>query len=225
MLTGRALRWIPGRPDGVALRPVSVRQFRRAAVRDSFPPSITPVYSFPDGVPRAAARRARCRHGGSVDSRSRPSRLDGRRFGPQQSTRPRLRSEWRPLHRRSGQGGNGPTVQAAKGPVFRFRSAPPAFIAWCRDRPTRRLPPGSPTSSTWSLTPTATSTSSKSTATACSISPRSAGSRVNTNGSVQTIASEGLVMPGCITIGPDGAIYVSNYSMSPDIGEVMRIQP
>ncbi len=49
--------------------------------------------------------------------------------------------------------------------------------------------------------------------------------RVNTDGSVQTIASDGLVMPGGMTIGPDGAIYVSNYSTSPDVGEVVRIQP
>ena len=40
-----------------------------------------------------------------------------------------------------------------------------------------------------------------------------------------TIASEGLIMPGGITIGPDGAIYVSNYSTSAGIGEVVRIQP
>lgn len=49
--------------------------------------------------------------------------------------------------------------------------------------------------------------------------------RVNTDGSVQTIASDGLVMPGGMTIGPDGAIYVSNFSTSPDVGEVVRIQP
>lgn len=43
--------------------------------------------------------------------------------------------------------------------------------------------------------------------------------------SVETIASDGLVMPGGMTIGPDGAIYVSNYSTMPGIGEVIRIQP
>jgi glucose/arabinose dehydrogenase len=50
--------------------------------------------------------------------------------------------------------------------------------------------------------------------------------RVNVSDqSVETIASEGLVMPGGLTIGPDGAIYVSNYSTMADIGEVIRIQP
>lgn len=49
--------------------------------------------------------------------------------------------------------------------------------------------------------------------------------RVNTDGSVQTIPSDGLVMPGGMTIGPDGAIYVSNFSTSPGVGEVVRIQP
>ncbi|MGH7947002.1 MAG: ScyD/ScyE family protein, partial [Opitutaceae bacterium] len=40
-----------------------------------------------------------------------------------------------------------------------------------------------------------------------------------------TVASEGLVMPGGMTIGPDGAIYVSNYSAMPGLGQVVRIQP
>ena len=40
-----------------------------------------------------------------------------------------------------------------------------------------------------------------------------------------TIASEGLVMPGGMTIGPDGAIYVSNFSTSSGTGQVVRIQP
>jgi sugar lactone lactonase YvrE len=46
---------------------------------------------------------------------------------------------------------------------------------------------------------------------------------------VVTIAQEGLVMPGGMTIGPDGAIYVSNFSTSPGTGpvtgQVVRIQP
>jgi sugar lactone lactonase YvrE len=42
---------------------------------------------------------------------------------------------------------------------------------------------------------------------------------------VVTIASEGLVMPGGMTIGPDGAIYVSNFSTMSTIGQVVRIQP
>jgi hypothetical protein len=32
-------------------------------------------------------------------------------------------------------------------------------------------------------------------------------------------------MPGGMTIGPDGAIYISNYSTWATIGEVIRIQP
>jgi hypothetical protein len=49
--------------------------------------------------------------------------------------------------------------------------------------------------------------------------------RINLNGTVETIASEGLVMPGGMVIGPDGAIYVSNFSTAPGAGEVIRIQP
>lgn len=42
---------------------------------------------------------------------------------------------------------------------------------------------------------------------------------------VDTIASDGLVMPGGMTIGPDGAIYVSNFSVSAGGGQVVRIVP
>lgn len=43
--------------------------------------------------------------------------------------------------------------------------------------------------------------------------------------SVETIASDGLVMPGGMTIGPDGAIYLTNFGTSPGTGEVVRIEP
>ena len=44
-------------------------------------------------------------------------------------------------------------------------------------------------------------------------------------GSTVTIASDGLVMPGGMVIGPDAALYLSNYSASPGVGEVIRLQP
>lgn len=48
--------------------------------------------------------------------------------------------------------------------------------------------------------------------------------RVNAGShTVDTVASEGLVMPGGMAIGPDGAIYISNFSTSPGIGEVIRL--
>jgi hypothetical protein len=40
---------------------------------------------------------------------------------------------------------------------------------------------------------------------------------------VVTVASEGLVMPGGMTIGPDGDIYISNFSTAPAVGEVIRL--
>ena len=50
--------------------------------------------------------------------------------------------------------------------------------------------------------------------------------RINAgSGTVDTVASQGLVMPGGMVIGPDGAIYVSNFSVAAGIGEVVRIQP
>lgn len=57
-------------------------------------------------------------------------------------------------------------------------------------------------------------------------SPTGRLARVNAaDSSVTTIASNGLVMPGGIAIGPDGAIYVTNYGNAPGVGEVVRIQP
>jgi hypothetical protein len=48
--------------------------------------------------------------------------------------------------------------------------------------------------------------------------------RVNAGShTIDTVASEGLVMPGGMAIGPDGAIYISNFSTSPGVGEVIRL--
>lgn len=43
-------------------------------------------------------------------------------------------------------------------------------------------------------------------------------------GSPEVIASDGLVMPGGLVIGPDGALYVSNFSVMPGAGQVVRIE-
>ncbi len=44
-----------------------------------------------------------------------------------------------------------------------------------------------------------------------------------TTGVRTTIASEGLVFPGGVVVGPDGALYVTNHSNSPTGGQVLRI--
>ena len=49
--------------------------------------------------------------------------------------------------------------------------------------------------------------------------------RVNANGSQTVIATPGLVKPGGIAIGPDGALYVTNRSIFAGTGEVVRIVP
>jgi len=49
--------------------------------------------------------------------------------------------------------------------------------------------------------------------------------RVDSNGNRTEVASLGLVAPGGVAIGPDGAWYVSNYAIFPGIGEVVRIDP
>jgi hypothetical protein len=41
----------------------------------------------------------------------------------------------------------------------------------------------------------------------------------------RTVIASNLVKPGGITIGPDGALYVTNRSIFPGIGEVVRIVP
>lgn len=47
--------------------------------------------------------------------------------------------------------------------------------------------------------------------------------RVNRDGSKTVIASEGLVAPGGLTFGPGGAAYVTNFSIFPGEGQVVRM--
>jgi hypothetical protein len=49
--------------------------------------------------------------------------------------------------------------------------------------------------------------------------------RVRRNGTRTELAEGVLTAPGGIAIGPDGALYVTNNSIFPGIGEVLRIQP
>ena len=49
--------------------------------------------------------------------------------------------------------------------------------------------------------------------------------RVTRDGTRTVIASTGLVRPGGVTIGSDGALYVTNRSTSVGGGEVVRIVP
>jgi DNA-binding beta-propeller fold protein YncE len=44
-------------------------------------------------------------------------------------------------------------------------------------------------------------------------------------GAAVVIDVPGLIMPGGIAIGPDGALYVTNLSVAPGGGQVLRIQP
>jgi len=48
--------------------------------------------------------------------------------------------------------------------------------------------------------------------------------RINPNGT-QTVLSTSLIKPGGVAVGPDGALYVTNRSISAGTGEVVRIQP
>ncbi len=49
--------------------------------------------------------------------------------------------------------------------------------------------------------------------------------RINANGSQTVIPTPGLIKPGGIAIGPDGALYVTNRSIEAGTGEVVRIVP
>jgi hypothetical protein len=48
---------------------------------------------------------------------------------------------------------------------------------------------------------------------------------VGREGKRKVVASKGLVAPTSVAVGPKGGIYVSNFGVSPDQGEVVRIQP
>ena len=49
--------------------------------------------------------------------------------------------------------------------------------------------------------------------------------RVNADGSQTVIPTPGLVKPGGMTFGPDGALYITNRSIFPGTGEVVRLVP
>lgn len=49
--------------------------------------------------------------------------------------------------------------------------------------------------------------------------------RVYPDDSRETVASDGLVAPGGVAVGPDGALYVTNFSIFPGAGQVVRIEP
>lgn len=44
-------------------------------------------------------------------------------------------------------------------------------------------------------------------------------------GAVTTLATTGLVMPGGVTVGPDSNVYVTNQSVAPGAGQVLRFRP
>ena len=49
--------------------------------------------------------------------------------------------------------------------------------------------------------------------------------KVRRNGTRTELAEGALTAPGGIAIGPDGSLYVTNNSIYPKIGEVLRIRP
>lgn len=53
--------------------------------------------------------------------------------------------------------------------------------------------------------------------------PTGAVVRVDTDGTRTVVAREGLILPTGLAIGPDHALYVSNFGLSPDGGQVVRI--
>ena len=49
--------------------------------------------------------------------------------------------------------------------------------------------------------------------------------RINGNGTQTVIASDGLVKPGGVAVGSDGAVYVTTRTNSAGLGEVVRVAP
>ena len=49
--------------------------------------------------------------------------------------------------------------------------------------------------------------------------------KVAPDGTQTILATDGLVAPGGLTIGPDGMIYISNFGIFPGAGEVIRMSP
>jgi hypothetical protein len=49
--------------------------------------------------------------------------------------------------------------------------------------------------------------------------------RVAPDGTRTVIPTPGLIMPGGVAIGPDGAIYMTNFSVLPGGGQVVRVRP
>ena len=49
--------------------------------------------------------------------------------------------------------------------------------------------------------------------------------KVAPDGTKVELASQGLVAPTSVAVGPDGAPYVSNFGIFPDIGTVVRVDP
>ena len=49
--------------------------------------------------------------------------------------------------------------------------------------------------------------------------------RVRPNGEQRTVASDELVAPSGVAVAPDGTVYVSNFGIFPNQGQVVRIEP
>ncbi|MGH2408757.1 MAG: hypothetical protein ACRDGS_00165 [Chloroflexota bacterium] len=47
--------------------------------------------------------------------------------------------------------------------------------------------------------------------------------KITPDGLRTTVMTDGLTAPGGVTMGPDGALYVTNYSVFTGKGEVLRI--
>jgi hypothetical protein len=45
------------------------------------------------------------------------------------------------------------------------------------------------------------------------------------DGTRSVVQSDGLVAPSGLAVGPDGALYVSNYGVFAGQGQVIRLQP
>ena len=49
--------------------------------------------------------------------------------------------------------------------------------------------------------------------------------KIAPDGTQTEVASDGLILPGGVTVGDDGSLYVSNFSVFPEMGQIVHIMP
>jgi sugar lactone lactonase YvrE len=49
--------------------------------------------------------------------------------------------------------------------------------------------------------------------------------KIAADGTQTEVASDGLILPGGVAVGADGSLYVTNFSIFPEMGQIVHIMP